>query len=80
MAAFTNSGHKWPGAGRFADFRKWDVASTWWIDAKQKKRSPWQHSYVVGDKTFCVYLAENEDANRRTPLLTALIDSLAERR
>lgn len=21
----------------------------------------WQHSYVAGDKTFCVYLAENED-------------------
>jgi hypothetical protein len=24
----------------------------------------WQHSYVAGDKTFCVYLAENEDAVR----------------
>ena len=22
----------------------------------------WQHSYVTGDKTFCIYLAENEDA------------------
>ncbi len=22
----------------------------------------WQHSYVASDKTFCVYLAENEDA------------------
>lgn len=22
----------------------------------------WQHSYVAGEKTFCVYLAENEDA------------------
>lgn len=22
----------------------------------------WQHSYVAGDKTFCVYLAENEEA------------------
>ena len=21
----------------------------------------WQHSYVAGDKTFCVYLAETED-------------------
>lgn len=21
----------------------------------------WQHSYVAGEKTFCVYLAENED-------------------
>jgi hypothetical protein len=25
----------------------------------------WEHSYVAGDKTFCVYLAENEDAVRR---------------
>ncbi len=25
----------------------------------------WQHSYVAGDKTFCVYLAENEDAIRK---------------
>lgn len=22
----------------------------------------WQHSYVTGDKTFCIYLAENEGA------------------
>lgn len=25
----------------------------------------WQHSYVAGDRTFCVYLAESEDAVRR---------------
>ena len=25
----------------------------------------WQHSYVSGDKTFCVYLAEDEDAIRK---------------
>lgn len=25
----------------------------------------WQHSYVAGDKTFCIYLAENEDAIRK---------------
>ena len=24
----------------------------------------WDHSYVAKDKTFCVYLAENEDAVR----------------
>jgi Protein of unknown function (DUF4242) len=24
----------------------------------------WQHSYVAGDKTFCIYLAESEDAIR----------------
>lgn len=25
----------------------------------------WQHSYVAADKTFCVYLAPNEDAIRQ---------------
>lgn len=25
----------------------------------------WQHSYVAGDKTFCIYLAESEDTIRR---------------
>jgi len=25
----------------------------------------WEHSYVAGDKTFCVYLAENEEVIRR---------------
>ncbi len=25
----------------------------------------WEHSYVAGDKTFCVYLAEDEAAIRR---------------
>lgn len=25
----------------------------------------WQHSYVAGDKTFCVYLADSEDVIRR---------------
>lgn len=25
----------------------------------------WQHSYVAGDKTFCVYLAESEDEIRK---------------
>jgi hypothetical protein len=24
-------------------------------------RIQWQHSYVAGDKTFCIYLAESED-------------------
>ena len=25
----------------------------------------WQHSYVAGDRTFCVYLAKNEDVVHR---------------
>lgn len=30
--------------------------------AKLAPRVQWQHSYVTGDKTFCVYLAEDEAA------------------
>lgn len=30
--------------------------------AKLAPRVQWEHSYVAGDKTFCVYLAEDEDA------------------
>ncbi len=26
----------------------------------EKKNIQWQHSYVAGDKTFCIYLADNE--------------------
>jgi hypothetical protein len=32
--------------------------------AKLAPRVQWEHSYVAGDKTFCVYLAEDEDAIR----------------
>jgi hypothetical protein len=32
--------------------------------AQLAPRVQWEHSYVAGDKTFCVYLAENEDAIR----------------
>jgi hypothetical protein len=32
--------------------------------AKLAPRVQWEHSYVAGDKTFCIYLAENEDAIR----------------
>ncbi len=32
--------------------------------AKLAPKVQWQHSYVAGDKTFCVYLAEDEAAIR----------------
>lgn len=32
--------------------------------AKLAPRVQWEHSYVAGDKTFCVYLAEDESAIR----------------
>lgn len=32
--------------------------------AKLAPRVQWEHSYVAGDKTFCIYLAEDEKAIR----------------
>ena len=32
----------------------------------------WQHSYVAGDKTFCVYLAESEEAILRHSELSGI--------
>lgn len=32
----------------------------------------WQHSYVGGDKTFCIYLAENEQQIRQHAELTGI--------
>lgn len=32
----------------------------------------WQHSYVAGDKTFCVYLAESEDEIRKHAELSGI--------
>lgn len=32
----------------------------------------WQHSYVGGDQTFCIYLAEDEDAVRRHAELSGI--------
>jgi len=26
----------------------------------ERKNIQWEHTYVAGDKTFCIYLAENE--------------------
>ena len=32
----------------------------------------WQHSYVAGDKTFCIYLARNEAAIERHAELSGI--------
>lgn len=32
----------------------------------------WQHSYVAGDKSFCVYLADGEDAIRKHSELSGI--------
>ena len=40
--------------------------------AKLAPRVQWQQSYVTGDKTFCVYLAEDEEATRRHAELSGI--------
>lgn len=32
----------------------------------------WQHSYVAGDQTFCVYFADSEDAVRKHAELSGI--------
>ena len=32
----------------------------------------WQHSYVAGDKTFCIYLADSEEAIRQHAELSGI--------
>jgi hypothetical protein len=32
----------------------------------------WQHSYIAGDKTFCIYLAESEDLIRQHAELSGI--------
>lgn len=33
--------------------------------AELAPRVQWEHSYVAGNKTFCIYLAEDEEAIRK---------------
>lgn len=40
--------------------------------ASLNNRVQWQHSYVAGDKTFCVYLAEGEDVIREHAELSGI--------
>src|SRR5262249_41691143 len=52
-----------PGVGNFNQNQLSGAAATSnQALAKPAGKVQWEHSYVVDDKTFCVYLAENEDA------------------
>lgn len=51
------------GVGKFTQPQLKGAAET--SNAALSKLAPrvqWEHSYVAGDKTFCVYLAEDEAA------------------
>ena len=39
---------------------------------KLDNKVQWQHSYVAGNKTFCVYLADSEDSIRKHAELSGI--------
>lgn len=40
--------------------------------ASLSNRVQWQHSYVAGDKTFCIYLADGEEVIREHAELSGI--------
>ncbi|HSN22281.1 MAG TPA: DUF4242 domain-containing protein [Usitatibacter sp.] len=51
------------GVGKLnAEQRKGVAATSNAALAKLAGKAQWEHSYVVDDKTFCIYLAEDEAA------------------
>lgn len=53
-----------PGVGKMNELDLGKAARTSNGALSKLKGVQWEHSYVTGDKTFCVYLAENEDVIR----------------
>jgi Nickel responsive protein SCO4226-like len=54
-----------PKVGSFENEQLQDAAKTSNnAMAQLAPRIQWDHSYVAGDKTFCIYLAEDEDVIR----------------
>jgi hypothetical protein len=53
-----------PGIGNKTAAQLGGIAKTSNAALAQVDGIQWQHSYVTGDKTFCVYLAESEGAIR----------------
>ncbi|MGI9357151.1 MAG: DUF4242 domain-containing protein [Rhizobiaceae bacterium] len=54
-----------PSVGAMSDAEICGAAKTSNEALKQlAPRVQWQHSYVSGNKTFCIYLADSEDAIR----------------
>lgn len=55
-----------PEVGSFAPEQLQDASKTSNSALAQlAPRVQWDHSYVAADKTFCVYLADDEDAIRK---------------
>ena len=55
-----------PGIGRSNPMQLKEAAATSnGALAKLAGKAQWEHSYVVDDKTFCIYLAKDESVIRR---------------
>ena len=50
-----------PGVGGLQNVELGNAAKTSNAALAQIPGVQWEHSYVAGDKTFCIYLAESED-------------------
>ena len=64
---------KIPGIGKFSTTEMCGAARA--SNAALAQVGPsiqWQHSYVAGDKTFCIYLAESEDEIRKHSVLSGI--------
>ncbi|MGO4168684.1 DUF4242 domain-containing protein [Novosphingobium sp. YAF33] len=79
-----------PGVGAMSDAELGGATRTSNAALARIAGIQWEHSYVAGDKTFCIYLAENEDLIRkhaelsgfpasRITEVTAIIDPTTER-
>jgi hypothetical protein len=54
-----------PGVGAFTPEQlKGAAATSNAALAQLADKVKWEHSYVAGDKTFCIYLADGEDSIR----------------
>jgi uncharacterized protein DUF4242 len=54
-----------PGAGNLTDAELQEIArKSVRVLNEMGPKIKWLHSYVTGDKVYCVYLAENEEAIR----------------
>jgi len=55
-----------PGAGQLTGAQLHDIsAKSCDVLRSMSKSIQWEHSYVAGDKIYCVYLAENTDLLRK---------------
>ncbi|MBB5519331.1 DUF4242 domain-containing protein [Amphiplicatus metriothermophilus] len=59
-----------PGVGDLGPTQLGEAASKSNAALGKLRGIQWQHSYVTRDKTFCIYLAESEEAIREHSLLS----------